>query len=439
MTKERKSFVESIANYVKQYAPKYGIEVYSPIIGQAILESGWGESLLASKYHNYFGMKCGSKWSGPSVNMTTKEEYTPGTKTDIRANFRSYDSMREGVRGYFEFIQLPRYENLKGVTDPAEYLRLIKSDGYATATDYVPDVMKVVTTYNLTQYDPQEVTRMSITERDITLMGHGSGNPTLHNMYTYTAQRYAKKSPNGKHKGIIAVRRPKAITDAMRAKFGETLRPIIGRNLYSQPKREYVYKPYKNGNYYSDCGTAGMATLQRLGLTFGWLYNTAAIYTGKEFETVPVKIKDGHITNPELLRVGDAVLYIGNDPSRPLQIGHVEWVYDTPAEDKPVSKTDKAYSGTWPSLSNGRSGAQKKGFYQYGDGISALKNYPTQIRRLQIVLNWLDDSTKDIAVDGKFGKKTKAKVNTCRGMFGLQKNGLFDADLLARAKKYRKN
>lgn len=53
-------FIQKIAGYVQKYAYLYGIEVYSPIIAQAILESGWGESKLASKYHNYFGLKCGS-------------------------------------------------------------------------------------------------------------------------------------------------------------------------------------------------------------------------------------------------------------------------------------------------------------------------------------------------------------------------------------------
>lgn len=46
------------------------------------------------------------------------EEYTPGTLTQIKDNFRVYDNMEEGVKGYFEFIQLSRYQNLRGITDP---------------------------------------------------------------------------------------------------------------------------------------------------------------------------------------------------------------------------------------------------------------------------------------------------------------------------------
>lgn len=151
MTKQE--FIEAIAGYVKKYAPEYGICVYSPIIAQGILESGWGESRLAKEYHNYFGLKCGTKWTGKSVNLSTQEEYSPGTLTTIKDNFRVYDSMEEGVKGYFEFIQLLRYQNLRGITDPEEYLETIRADGYATSSTYVQNNMALVRQYNLTEYD----------------------------------------------------------------------------------------------------------------------------------------------------------------------------------------------------------------------------------------------------------------------------------------------
>ena len=50
-------FVKTVATYIKKYAPVYGIEVVSPIIAQAVLESGYGTSELAVNAHNYFGLK----------------------------------------------------------------------------------------------------------------------------------------------------------------------------------------------------------------------------------------------------------------------------------------------------------------------------------------------------------------------------------------------
>lgn len=160
-------FIEQIAAYVKKYAASFGICVHSPIIAQAILESGWSKSKLAAIYHNYFGLKCGTKWKGKSVNLATQEEYEPGTLTTIKDNFRVYSNMEEGVKGYFEFIQLSRYQNLKGITDPKKYLETIKSDGYATSSTYVQNNMRLIEQYNLTQYDKKGGNTMGRTAQDV--------------------------------------------------------------------------------------------------------------------------------------------------------------------------------------------------------------------------------------------------------------------------------
>ena len=157
----KQEFITKIAGYVKKYANSYGIKVHSPIIAQAILESGWGESRLASQYHNYFGLKCGTKWTGKSVNMTTQEEYQLGTMTTIKDNFRVYDNMEEGVNGYFEFIQLARFQNLKGITNPKKYLETISADEYATSSSYVTNTYELVKQYKLTQYDTEGGSDMS--------------------------------------------------------------------------------------------------------------------------------------------------------------------------------------------------------------------------------------------------------------------------------------
>lgn len=196
MTAEQKSFIESIATAARKYAPAYGIAVISPIIAQAINESGWGKSTLAAKYHNYFGMKCGSKWQGKSVNMQTCEEYEVGVLTQIKDNFRVYDSLDEGVKGYFDFISASRYANLKGVTDPKTYIENIKADGYATSSQYVTNLLNVLNTYNLTQYDsvsePTEGGTDNMTEKQ------------LREKAVNTAKAWEGcKESNGTHKQII--------------------------------------------------------------------------------------------------------------------------------------------------------------------------------------------------------------------------------------------
>ena len=194
MTKQE--FMDSIAKYARKYAPQYGICIVSPAITQAILESGWGQSKLAAQYHNYFGLKCGTKWTGKSVNMATKEEYKPGVLTDIRDNFRVFDSMEDGVKGYFEFIQLERYHNLRGITDPKKYFETIIKDGYATSSTYVENCMALLDQYKLTQYDKEEA-KMGFYRNDVVnLVNSWEGRNEADGTHKYIIDIYNSHLPH---------------------------------------------------------------------------------------------------------------------------------------------------------------------------------------------------------------------------------------------------
>ena len=171
------AFIEQIAPLIQAESKKRGYKVASPIIAQACCESAFGTSSLGYKYKNYFGMKCGSSWKGKSVNLKTKEEYTTGQLTTIRDNFRVYDSIEEGVVGYFDFISTKRYQNLKEANSPRQYLEMIKADGYATSSSYVSTNMALVDKYNLTRFD--EVAFKPITPQlisDVIDLKYGNGN-----------------------------------------------------------------------------------------------------------------------------------------------------------------------------------------------------------------------------------------------------------------------
>lgn len=150
---QAKAFIDHIAPLIQAEAHRRGYPICSTVIAQAIIEGAAGTSSLAKNYHNHFGLKCGSKWKGPSVNMKTKEEYTPGTLTSIKDNFRVYPDDVAGVAGYYDFINTSRYANLKTATSAQQYAERLKADGYATSSSYVNTLMSVVSKYNLTQYD----------------------------------------------------------------------------------------------------------------------------------------------------------------------------------------------------------------------------------------------------------------------------------------------
>lgn len=160
----KQEFIEQIVALVRKHAPFYGIKVYSPIIAQAILESGYGTSELAVNAHNYFGLKYREGRCETCIGIYNKvgsEQNPDGSYTSSTMQWCKFEDMENGVIGYFDFINISNYSNLKGVTDPREYLENIKADGYATSLNYVDKLMAVIENWSLTDYDKKEETKMS--------------------------------------------------------------------------------------------------------------------------------------------------------------------------------------------------------------------------------------------------------------------------------------
>ena len=150
--------IKESAKYIQKYAPKYGINVYSPILGQMLLESGRGTSELAVNANNYFGLKYKQERCPTAIGIYYKfgsEQNADGTYISSAMQWCKFKNLEDCIIGYFDFINISRYSNLKGVTDPKDYLEKIKADGYATSIKYAENVYNVIQSYNLTQYDPQ--------------------------------------------------------------------------------------------------------------------------------------------------------------------------------------------------------------------------------------------------------------------------------------------
>ncbi len=103
------------------------------------------------------------------------EEYTP-ERLQRSVTVSVYTiRWKKGIKGYFEFIQLPRYRNLKGITDPEKYLETIRADGYATSSSYVKNCMKLIRQYGLTKYDEGEKKTMGKTAESCIKRDAGDG------------------------------------------------------------------------------------------------------------------------------------------------------------------------------------------------------------------------------------------------------------------------
>lgn len=109
---------------------------------------------------------------------------------------------------------------------------------------------------------------------------------------------------------------------------------ILGRNRYSQARRGYCFKKYSDGKYYSDCSSSIALSYRELGFPIrdrggNSCPNTVGMYQSPDLVDVDAIIKKGVIQNPEVLRVGDLLLFAGTDASRAGAgyVGHVEMVY----------------------------------------------------------------------------------------------------------------
>lgn len=147
---QSQNFIESVAPGAINGWNKYGV-LPSVTVAQAILESGWGRSSLASQYHNLFGIK--GSYNGHSAVMTTREVIN-GRSVYVNANFRAYDNNSQSVEDHGRFLYVnSRYRNLLGDRNAASVAYKLHADGYATDPNYASALMNLVRTYNLTQLD----------------------------------------------------------------------------------------------------------------------------------------------------------------------------------------------------------------------------------------------------------------------------------------------
>lgn len=115
----------------------YGIPA-SITMGQAILESGFGNGYLARTANNHFCIKCKSTWEGDRVYHDDDEE---------GECFRAYPTVADSFHDHAEFLNNgKRYDFLFAydTDDYKSWAKGLKSAGYATAKDYDARLIRVI-------------------------------------------------------------------------------------------------------------------------------------------------------------------------------------------------------------------------------------------------------------------------------------------------------
>lgn len=126
----KQQFIQDLYNEAANVYDKYGV-LPSITISQAILESGWGKSDLSTKAKNLFGIKADASWKGKKINMNTSEYYNK----KIVDNFRVYNSNKESVKDYGEFLKNNKRYKQSGVFQAVHYLdqaKALEKAGYST-------------------------------------------------------------------------------------------------------------------------------------------------------------------------------------------------------------------------------------------------------------------------------------------------------------------
>ncbi|MGV1161730.1 glycoside hydrolase family 73 protein [Enterococcus faecium] len=148
-------FIERLVPHAQELQDGYGV-LPSIILGQAILESNWGKSTLASKYNNLFGIK--AYGDQKKVSLETKEFVNEEWIT-IQGDFKVYDSWEQSMDDHTQlFVQgvdwnPALYEKVITATNYQEAAQALQDAGYATDPGYAQKIIQVIETYRLNQYD----------------------------------------------------------------------------------------------------------------------------------------------------------------------------------------------------------------------------------------------------------------------------------------------
>lgn len=118
------------------------------IVGQAALESGWGQREIlhadGSTTFNVFGIKAGSNWKGRVAEITTTE-YIDGQPQKVKAKFRAYGSYDEACADYARLLTSnPRYAGVVSAASAEEAAHGLQRAGYATDPAYGHKLVKIM-------------------------------------------------------------------------------------------------------------------------------------------------------------------------------------------------------------------------------------------------------------------------------------------------------
>ena len=138
-------YIEKWSMTAVKHKDQHGIPA-SITLAQGILESGFGNSMLAREGNNHFGIKC-HDWKGEQI-----------FKDDDKKNecFRKYEDAAQSFEDHALFlVNRKRYSELfeYNVTDYKKWAKGLKNAGYATNPKYPKLLIDLIEKHQLNEFD----------------------------------------------------------------------------------------------------------------------------------------------------------------------------------------------------------------------------------------------------------------------------------------------
>jgi len=141
-------YIERYSSLAVEHQDAYGIPA-SITLAQGLLESAAGQSALATRGNNHFGIKCHKEWKGKTM-----------LRDDDAHNecFRVYNTPEESFDDHSRFLRRGRYRRLfdLDVTDYQSWARGLRECGYATDPNYAARLITIIERYSLYTFDTAE-------------------------------------------------------------------------------------------------------------------------------------------------------------------------------------------------------------------------------------------------------------------------------------------
>ena len=148
----REEYIEKYKDAAIQSMKTHGIPA-SITLAQGCLESADGNSDLAVRANNHFGIKCHNDWKGPTY-------YKKGDDRG-RSCYRKYRNPSESFKSFKDHSDFLRYGQRYAflfdlqITDYKGWSHGLKKAGYATDPQYAQKLIKIIEDYRLYRFDQE--------------------------------------------------------------------------------------------------------------------------------------------------------------------------------------------------------------------------------------------------------------------------------------------